>query len=229
MGQIAYAQNDTITVKGLVRVEEKGGLGYLMIANKRTNLGYFGSVNGRFTTRCLRKDTLMISVPGYAIKYICLRDSSKTKNVFGLDITLSRININMAAHEVKPLREYTEVQKDLRRLGPKIDPERIHTVAGALSSPITYLYQTFSRYERSKRKLAQLENEDKKIALMSELLKIYRQADMIDLEDSEFEPFIRHCRFSDHFLRNATQYEIILAVKGKYRTYVREDDRPGNY
>ena len=224
-----HAQTDTVTIEGKVRVPGGGSIGYLMVANKRTNLGHFGSPNGWFSTRCLRSDTLMISVPGYAVRHISVADSSMSKDIFRLSIPMQRINVDLSAHEVKPLRELEEIKKDLNELGVTPDPEEIQTVAAALSSPITYLYQMFSKIEKSKRKLRELENEDNKVALMKELLTIYNRAGLVDLAPEDMDPFIRHCNFSTAFLKRASQYEIILAVKGKYREFTTADDRPGNY
>lgn len=228
-GSMVQAQSDTVTIEGTVKLPGNASIGYLMVANKRTNLGYFGNPNGTFKSTCLRSDTLMISVPGYAIGYVSVKDSTRSKKHFEITVMMERINVNMATHEVKPLRDLEEIQKDLHELGVSRNPEELRTVAAALNSPITYLYQVFSRIEKSKRKLAEYENEDNKIALMKELIAIYDRAGMVDLAPEDVEPFIRHCRFSTTFLKTATQYEIILAVKGKYRTFTRSSDRPGNY
>ena len=58
-----------------------------------------------------------------------------------------------------------QIQKDIDKLGYRESDYRVSTV-DAFQSPITFLYQEFSRRERSKRLVAQLENEDRKRALL---------------------------------------------------------------
>ena len=59
----------------------------------------------------------------------------------------------------------------------------------AFQSPITFLYQQFSKVERSKRLVAELENNDKRRELLQELFVKYVDYDIIQLESEEFKDF----------------------------------------
>ena len=89
----------------------------------------------------------------------------------------------------------------------------------AFSSPITFLYQQFSRRERAKRHVAEMRNEDRKRELLKELLAKYVANEVIDLSDQDFDDFIDYCNVSDEFLKYSTQYEFIMYIKRKYEFY----------
>ncbi|MBK7944753.1 MAG: hypothetical protein IPJ85_05330 [Flavobacteriales bacterium] len=89
----------------------------------------------------------------------------------------------------------------------------------ALQSPITFLYQEFSRRERSKRLVAQMRNEDRKRELLRELLHQYVAFDIINLNDEAFDDFIEFCSVPDEVIKGLTQYDFILYVKKRYEMY----------
>ena len=55
-----------------------------------------------------------------------------------------------------------------------------------MQSPITFLYETFSRQAISKRLVEQLENDDRRRALLQELFTKYVDYDIVELESWEF-------------------------------------------
>ena len=89
----------------------------------------------------------------------------------------------------------------------------------AVSSPITFLYQQFSKRERAKRHVAEMRNEDRKRELLKELLAKYVANEVIDLTDTDFDDFIDYCNVSDEFMKYSTQYEFIIYIKRKYEFY----------
>jgi hypothetical protein len=126
--------------------------------------------------------------------------------------------VQLAEVEVLPERTLKQIQKDIDKLGYRESDYRISQV-DAFQSPITFLYQEFSRRERSKRLVAQLENEDRKRELLKELLYKYVQYDIINLSDEAFDDFIDFCNVPDEVIRGLTQYEFLLYVKKKYELY----------
>lgn len=89
----------------------------------------------------------------------------------------------------------------------------------ALQSPIAFLYQQFSRRERSKRMVAELQNEQRKRELLKELLHKYVEYDIINLSDDAFDDFIDFCAVPDPVIKGLSQYEFLLYVKKKYELY----------
>ncbi|MCC7502913.1 MAG: hypothetical protein IT229_10315, partial [Flavobacteriales bacterium] len=89
----------------------------------------------------------------------------------------------------------------------------------AFQSPITFLYQEFSKRERSKRLVAELRNEDRKRDLLKELLHKYVEYDIINLSNESFDDFIDFCAVPDPVIKGLSQYEFLLYVQKKYELY----------
>jgi hypothetical protein len=189
-----------------------------MIINKRTNVGTFSDNEGKFIIKALQTDTIVLSSLGYKIKKICMKDSL-IQNSYDLTITLEKIYFTLKEVTIYPVRSLNEIDKDRNKVGTK----KTISVQGidAIQSPITYLYERFSKFGKSKQKVAAWENEDLKRDLLKELFRLYIQYDIIDLSDSEFDAFIKYLNFSDDFIRSATQLELVLAIKGKYENFKR--------
>jgi hypothetical protein len=81
------------------------------------------------------------------------------------------------------------------------------------------LYERFSRFGKSKRLVAELENEDMKRDILKDMFRLFVKHDIINLNDEEFDAFIKYLNFSDEFMQNSTQLELIMAIKGKYETF----------
>jgi hypothetical protein len=191
-------------------------LSKLMVINKRTNNGIFADAEGKFSITALQSDTIMLSALGFKLKKICLKDSA-TKNQYSIFIPLEKLYITLKEVSIFPTRNMNEIQKDINNLGIK----KTYSVEGldALQSPITYLYERFSKFGKSKQKVAEWENEDLKRDILKDLFRLFIKHDIINLNDEEFDAFIKYLNLSDEFMQNATQLELILAIKGKYEIF----------
>jgi hypothetical protein len=189
----------------------------LMIVNKRTRSGSFGNADGSFTVRALQTDTLIIGSIGHQTVTITMADSIP-KESYRVSLRLRPIHVQLAEVEILPERTLQEIQKDIDKLGYRESDYRISPI-NALQSPITFLYQEFSRRERSKRLVAQLENEDRKRELLRELLTKYVAYDIINLSDEAFDDFIDFLNVPDHVIKGLSQYEFLLYVKKRYELY----------
>jgi len=189
----------------------------LMIVNKRTRSGTFGNRDGSFLVKAQRSDTLMIGSVGHQTVAITMADSVP-KERYVVEVRLRPLAVQLAEVEILPERTLKQIQKDIEKLGYRESDYRISQI-DALQSPITFLYQEFSRRERSKRLVAQLENEDRRRALLKELLHKYVAYEIINLHDEAFDDFIDFCNVPDEVMKGLTQYEFLLYVKKKYELY----------
>lgn len=209
---------DQVTIHGRVLTPDGQHSFYdLMVVNKRTRNGTFGNSDGSFTVRALRTDTLMIGTMGHRTRMITVVDSA-VKDVYHITLRMEPYVVELAAVEILPERTLKEIQKDIEALGYDPRDYRIGSV-DALQNPITFLYQEFSRRERSRRLVAQMQNEDRKRALLQELLKKYVDYDIIRLSPEAFDDFIDFCNVPEEVMKGLTQYEFLLYVKKKYELY----------
>lgn len=215
-GMQAHAQE--VVVNGKVTGGDGEKVFYdLMIVNRRLRTGNFANTDGSFTVRAQRNDTLLIGAGGYVTRTVPLGEFTDT-DLGHLQITLRPWSIDLQPVAVLPQRTLKQIQADIDKLGYN---EKDYRESGvdAFSSPITFLYQEFSRRERSKRQVAQLENEDMKRELLRELLQQYVDYGIINLSDDSFDDFIDFCNVPEEVLKGLSQYDFLVYVKKKYQLY----------
>ena len=212
------AQDNLIRITGTVfDPGNKGAIPNLMVVNKRTQQGYFGYNSGYFEVQAFKSDTLIIAATGFATLKISFRDSANIDS-FDVRIALRKLEVNLKPVEIFTKRDLEEIQKDIESLGYEQSDYRLEGV-DAVSSPITALYQAFSRRERNIRMVAEMRNDDRRRALLKELFRKYVDNDIIQLNNEDFDDFVDFCDVSDSFLKNSTQYDFIMYVKKKFEVF----------
>ncbi len=212
-GITALAQGP-VTVHGQVQGGDGEKVFYdLMIVNRRLRTGSFGNVDGTFTVNALRNDTLLIGAGGYVTRTVPLSEYADGE-LASLRVVLRPWEIELKPVAVLPDRTLKEIQEDINKLGYN---ERDYRQSGvdAFQSPITFLYQEFSRRERSKRQVAELRNEDRKRELLRELLHKYVQYEIINLGNESFDDFIDFCAVPEEVIKGLSQYDFLIYVKKK--------------
>lgn len=217
IGIVMLAQGP-VTVHGQVQGGDGEKVFYdLMIVNRRLRTGSFGNVDGTFTVSALRNDTLLIGAGGYVTRTVPLSEYADGE-LASLRVVLRPWEIELKPVAVLPDRTLKEIQEDINKLGYN---ERDYRESGvdAFQSPITFLYQEFSRRERSKRQVAELRNEDRKRELLRELLHKYVQYEIINLGNESFDDFIDFCAVPEEVIKGLSQYDFLIYVKKKYELY----------
>jgi hypothetical protein len=216
----AFAQDSTnIHINGRVYdpLTANPDLTNFMVVNLRTQHGIFGKADGTFTVDINRNDTLVVAVTGYEFRKFCYRDSLG-KNQFDLVVALREKLIKLPEVRILAPRDLASIQKDIEKLGYS-KKDYVESGINAIESPITFLYQEFSRLERLKRHNAQLVNEDKRRQLLKELLSRFVSDDIITLNNADFDRFIDFAGVSEEFMKRATQYEFMVFIKNRYELF----------
>lgn len=189
----------------------------LLIVNKRLHSGEFGDPSGKFEMRMLKSDTLLVGSIGYVTQPLCFKDSVK-RDIYNVRVRLRPLRYALREVEIFSERALREIHEELEAL--HYDERELRTTGvNAFASPITALYQLWSKREKSIRKLAELENEERKRELLKELFKRYVDYEIINLSDESFDDFIDFCKVPDHVIHGMTQYDFIMYVKKKYELY----------
>lgn len=213
------AQDQAVIISGKAynRDQPAMRLDDLMIINLRTNQGTFGKVDGGFTVTALLTDTVMVASTGYEFRKFTFRDSL-VKPAYWLDVPLIKLNVNLKEVTVFSPRELNAIYKDIQRLGYNKKDFQLSGV-NVLESPITFLYQEFSKLEQLKRHNAERINDDKRRKLLKELLVNYVSYDIIQLDNDEFEAFIDYCQVPEYYMKKASQYDFCMFIKQKFVVY----------
>jgi len=183
-----------------------------MVVNRRTGAGEFVGSDGEFLVRVCPGDTLVFGAVGYRSEEHVAQTAGRW------DVTLSVLRVEVGTAEVLAPRSLNDIVRDIRALGYKEEDFRVSGV-NAFQSPITFLYEEFSREAQSRREVARLENDDRRRALLQELFVKYVDYDIVDLQPEEFEAFALFCDPGDAMLQQWSQYEFIQYVKQRFQVF----------
>ena len=209
------SQNNSVRISGSAFDNETGNkLINILVVNKTNGNGTFGDKYGDYNILVGKNDSIVISAFGYSSYVFSLRDS-----ILKTSYSISPI-LKKPLYYLKPViiiaeRELEDIEEDIKDLGYSKEDYMLSGIDAA-QSPITFLYQMFSRRERSKRLVAELSNEDRKRRLLKELFRKYIDYEIIDLQDQEFDEFIDHCNVSENFMKSSSQYEFLMYIKYMY-------------
>jgi hypothetical protein len=218
LSQISGKAQSTIKIAGKVfdRDNKTLPLSQTMIINKRTNNGTFADAEGKFSLTILPSDTIIFSAIGFRVKSLCFKDSVASGIIY-FDIALHKLQFELKEVSVFANRSLNEIQNDIDKLGVR----KTYSAEGinSFESPITALYERFSKFAKSKQRVAEWENEDLKRDILKDLFHLYVKYEVIDLKDDEFDAFVKYLNLSDAFIQNASQFELVMAIKGKYESF----------
>lgn len=208
---------EKVWVKGRAIDTLNSGIFYnMMVINKTTGQGIFGQPNGSFGVYVNPNDSLVISVRGYYPAGFKIKSDSSCR--------VERIvYVESKAREIegvviKPLKSIQEIKEEREQLALK----ETKTITGleVVQSPITALYERFSKEGKSKAAVAQLEYNDKKEEILQDLLKLYVSYDIIKLNPEEFSDFIIFMNIDEQFIKTTSDIELVTFIKDKFEHYM---------
>ena len=212
----SFSQCDKVLLMGTV----EDTIGFqnfynLMVINRTSGKGVFGTPDGKFSVYVNDKDVISLSVKGYLPVSFIVESNEDCQFKVHKYIELKTQEIQSVV--VKPLKTLDEIKAERQELVMR--ETREVTGLEALQSPITALYQTFSKKEKNKRWIAEQEFKDDQRRVVQELLRLYVAYDIVGLNQEEFDDFILFLNINPDFLKTATEMELITFVKDKYFHY----------
>lgn len=213
---MVYSQCDKVLLMG--KVEDTVGFQNfynLMVVNKTTGKGVFGNPDGSFSVFVKDKDLIALSVRGYLPITFIVEGNNDCQ--FKVHKYLELKTEDLQTVVITPLKTLEQIKQE--RQGLVMRETREVTGMQVLQSPITALYQTFSKKEQNKRWIAEQEFKDDQRRVVQELLRLYVAYDIVNLNDEEFDDFISFLNINSDFLQTATEMELITFVKDKFIHY----------
>lgn len=212
----------TITGRAFDKDAPELPLPKLMVINKRTGNGVFADSESKFQVNAFQNDTLIFSIIGFHTKKVCLKDSVLKKHYY-IEIEMQKLQFTLKEVSVFAPRTLSDIDKDIAMLD-STRRYRAFKDINPIESPITYLYERFSKFGKSRQKVAEWENEDLKKDILKDLFRVYVRYDIMELSEEEFESFIAYCNLSEEFIKSASQFELVMAIKGKYESFSKGKD-----
>jgi len=213
---LSFGQCDEIYLKGSVKdtLNDKGFYN-LMVINLTTQQGVFGQPSGKFAVYVNPGDRIAFSVQGYK-KVIINVPSGDTCTIDTLIVLPTKLQ-EYDPVEVHPVKSLETIKKEREELSMR--ETRTVTGVDVMQSPITALYERFSKKAQSKRKVAEMEHQDNINNVLKDLLRLYVSYDVVYLEEEQFTAFVHFLNIDEHFLKTASDYELITYIKDKLEHY----------
>mgnify|MGYP005695230817 FL=1 len=214
LGQVAC---EKVFIKGRVMDSLRPQSFYnLMVVNKTEGKGVFGQPNGSFFTYAKDQDNMVLSVKGYPQHTFTVIADSNCQ--YQIDVFIERPPQVFDEVIIRPLKSLSQIKEERASLA--LRETRMVKGVEVLQSPITALFQAFSKKERNKRWIAEQEYKDNKARVVRELLSLYVAYDIIELEKDEFDLFIQFLNINEDFLKTASEMDLVLFIKDKYEHFL---------
>tara|TARA_B110000037_G_scaffold188288_1_gene219529 strand:- start:54003 stop:54722 length:720 start_codon:yes stop_codon:yes gene_type:complete len=216
-GQSVNYNDSLITLNGKV-IDTNFSVGFynVVVLNKSVGKGIFGDYTGNFSITVKKTDTIGISVRGYQTIYLSYADSSYHKT-YNDKFYIQELEIMAEEVIVRPLKTLEELKEERASIAKREVPTV--TLVNAIESPITALYVAFSKREKTKRYVAEMEYKDQQHDVVKEILRVYVHNDIFNLNEDEFDEFIRFLNLNTEFLKTASDYDLVTYIKGKFEHF----------
>lgn len=213
---ITFAQCDKVFVSGKVVDTLRPQSFYnLMVINRTTGRGIFGQPDGYFSVYVRPNDKIALSIKEYPIyEFIAKPDSNCQCQVIAY---IEKLPQDVQEVVVKPLKTLEQIKEERKNL--VLRETRQVTGIEALQSPITALYQAFSKKEQNKRWIAEQKYKDDQRQVVKELLRLYVAYEIIEMEEADFDDFIIFLNADPDFLKTAAEMELVLFIKDKFEHF----------
>jgi hypothetical protein len=215
----------SVKVSGYVYAEnekkELKPLSFVSIRHKRRNTGTTSDTTGFFSINLIRGDTLLFTAVGFAPVIYVLNPTFPDKKA---TVKIIMKDVAYALQEVKIVRQKT--------VKPKADKVYVKPLKGnpyqaqsfnleptASFSPITALYNQFSKQGKAQRKLSLLQEIEAKEAAYKKRLNAGWVSELTRLEGEELEAFMDFCHPDADFVLHAEDYDLIVAILDCYDTF----------
>lgn len=212
-GQALWSQCEHVFVSGKVMDTMNVDMFYnLMVINKTSGRGVFGQPDGHFSVYVRPGDKIALSTKGYPVyEFIATADGDCQNHILAY---IERIPQEIEQVVVRPLKSLEQIKEERQALSQR--ETRTVTGINVMESPITALYQAFSKKEQNKAWIAEQQYKDDQRRIVKELLRLYVAFEIIDLPETTFDDFITFLNIDENFIKTASEMELVLFIKDKY-------------
>jgi len=237
---LGFSQNKTVFKGKIMDLVTSQPLESSCIHNLSTGTMTFCNKNGDFAILVNKTDTLIISHIGHELEMLILNDSLTTsKERTGIWLVVRAFTLrNVNIYAMKP---YPLFIKDITKETPskKVEVQGMEISAyekasydinqGNLlrntpaASPITALYNRFSRRAAMERMYAELVQNEGEVMRITKKYNPEIVQRLTKLENEALEEFMVYCSFSYATLITSTDYEIENMIVTKFSQYNKEN------
>ncbi|GIV34097.1 MAG: hypothetical protein KatS3mg031_1632 [Chitinophagales bacterium] len=216
---LALAQDSIMLVQGKVVQHPPLGFSDLLVVNATTGRGVFGSIDGTFEIYIRPGDEIKVSSRGFKTATVSFRDSVY-RPVYRIVVELNQLLIQFDQPVViRPQPTYKDIEESRSKIGTHRYEPLVKNYLAALSSPVTALYQLFSKKENEMQQYVALLNQQEYDNAMRNISRYMMDSGLIDLEEEEVDLFLATCPLAPEFVKNGSLYDITSALRDCFDKY----------
>ncbi|MBO0930486.1 hypothetical protein [Fibrella aquatilis] len=217
----ATAQTPRFIIGKVLDQETGKGVNNASVINPRTQAMGRTNTLGAFYIDVKPGDSVIVISPSHG--RVAMKWDGMTKEPqLVMKRQLTDDVINLPTLTVRGKRE-AEIRKELAQI--LSEPEARKGLSGEeifslAQSPVTLLYELFSKQARSHRKAVMISQQHRKRMLANYRVELITQR-ATDLQGEAIETFRDYCNFNDDFVLQAAEYDLTFAVLQRYKQYAR--------
>ena len=239
LSHFAFSQEKDSTMHffgNLYSAESFKPVQYAHIINIKNNRAAISDTLGNFDIRMEPGDSLRISSIGYQQKYY--QYPGEWKKVVFASIPLKERIYEISEVKITPWGTYEEfknrfmnldVETPREQLHPlvwdilKEKPEKIEPNEPGIMSPVSMIYNIFSKEAKEMRKYEEIQNREARQKIIQSKFNRESVGNLTGLEGKKLDRFMEFCNFTDEYILNTKEYFILENVKKKYKQFMRLD------
>jgi hypothetical protein len=214
--------------KGRIVDSDNNPVLFAHVVNLHRKIKVITDSTGYFKLNVIKKDTLRITGIGFNTKYIEVKEKPKSDTLIHY-ITLEKKVYDLPTVDVYELRwqifksEFMEQKVEEDKTAKRISNWMANLVPsdelrmifqGSRGPGFTIPYK--SKAERSRKKVAKLELRS---SIISPKFNDKLITNLTGLKGKDIYRFLQYCNFSEEFLIQSTEYEIIEAILAKWEEF----------
>ena len=224
VGHIGFAQKKPV-IGRVIDDNTQKGVDKVLVINKRTLQRTQTNRDGVFFIYARENDSIIVSKPAQGragIKW----DGATLEPTISIKLKPLEENlktIDLKEIEVRSMRE-SELKKELELV--LSEPTASKNLSGdqvldLVQSPISLLYEAFSRRARSDRKVLVLMQQDRRRKLANFRLDM-TAVNVTDLRGEELERFMKFCDPDETFILSASEYDLTYRILQCFKGFKRK-------
>lgn len=218
------------TISGTIHDSDSHqGVPHVYVENISRKIFVESYENGKFEIFSHPNDTLVFSSIGYYWeKYIVTKENNITVNltpqIYELSTVLKRFphsyeELTMRVLNMKTAEDTLNLNLKHEPLLP-INNHQPGQLSYSMTGAITEIYNSTSRHAQNAIKAAELLSNKGNILIMNKKFNKEMVVAMTHVPDAYFEQFIAFCNFSDQYLIDTSDFQIIMMILWKYERFV---------
>ncbi|MFI2742409.1 carboxypeptidase-like regulatory domain-containing protein [Zhouia sp. PK063] len=232
----AQESNENQTVSGVIfNTEDDAAMGNVSILNLNQVTGRVSNDKGEFSIPAKVNDTLYFSFLGF--KPIKIRVTNDLINIKNNRIGLTELAYALNEVTVSPFIITGYLDIDAKNVPinnaykyriPGLNtgyeagnarPGALSNVLGAIFNPADLLYKVFGKRPRQMRKLEKIKQDDQIRNLLATKVDRETLSALLQVSKDDIDDILRSCNFSDDFIKNSNDLQILDAISNCYEDY----------